>query len=206
MNEDEYLTIDSPQQAEIKIKGSSFIGIAQPITSEIHAKNFITQLSNKYFDASHHCYAYIIGLGISQLTRFSDAGEPSGTAGQPILNVLLGQKLSNVIVVVVRYFGGTKLGKGGLVRAYVNCAFEVIKKCTIVKKYHYQTITIEFEYDLTGAIRRVIDLNKAKIISSTYDQKTKLVVSLRKSFAKEFERKLVEATSGKIAITKDGLP
>ncbi len=203
MTEDEIYTIESQQQAEIKIKGSRFIGIAQPVTSEMEAKNFIAQLSRQYFDSSHNCYAYLIGWNRSQITRFSDAGEPSGTAGQPILKILLGKNLTDVIVVVVRYFGGTKLGTGGLARAYSDCAKQVINRCTIIKKYLSTTVKLEFDYNLTGAVMRVIEAFEAKILFVTYGQKTELSVSLRNSLLKSFEQKLTAATAGKISQSFD---
>ncbi|MBC8183586.1 YigZ family protein [candidate division KSB1 bacterium] len=200
MDEDEYRTIKDRQQAEIKIKGSRFIGTAQPVTAETQAKEFINNISKKYFDASHNCYAYNVGFGQSQISRFNDAGEPSGTAGQPILSTILGKELTDVAVVVTRYFGGTKLGKGGLVRAYSDCTSEVLNKCAVLKKYLKEFLDLDFDYNETGAVMRIINQHEIKIIKTDYDQKTRLKLSIRKSKIRDFERNLIDLTSGKISI------
>ena len=200
MDEDEYLTIQGRKTTEIKVKGSKFIGTIQPAGTEHHALEFVNFISKKYYDATHNCYAYFIGHPPSSITRYSDAGEPAGTAGMPILNVIKGKYLTNVAVVVTRYFGGTKLGKGGLVRAYTECTQQTIEKCTIVKKFIYQRIDIEFDYGLTGHIMRVISSFRAKIDESYHGQHTRLILSIRKSKADNLKQNLIEATSGKIRI------
>ena len=202
MNEDEYLTIKDQQQAEIKIKGSRFIGTALPVSTENQAREFINLISRKHFAASHNCYAYNIGFGQSRISRFNDAGEPSGTAGQPILNTILGNELTDVAVVVTRYFGGTKLGKGGLVRAYTYCASETFNKCTVIKKYIKDFLDLEFDYNKTGPVMRVIDQFDLKILKANYDQKTKIKLSIRKTKIQNFKQCLIELTSGKISINQ----
>ena len=107
---DSYLTVKTAGQVEIKIKGSKFIGQALPCLSEEEAEATLAGIRKKYYDATHHCYAYKIGMGRNQKFRYSDAGEPSGTAGKPIYDQLEGKGLTNLIVIVIRYFGGTKLG------------------------------------------------------------------------------------------------
>ena len=206
MNEDEYLTIKNQQQAEIKIKGSRFIGTAQPVTTENQAKEFIQLISKKYFDASHNCYAYNIGFDQSKISRFNDAGEPSGTAGQPILNTILIKNLTDVAVVITRYFGGTKLGKGGLVRAYSDCASETLNKRNVIKKYIKEFLALEFDYNKTGAVMHIINQYDLKILKANYDQKTKIKLTIRKSKIQDFKQNLVELTLGKISInTEDNL-
>ena len=203
MSDDEYFTIEQQQKAEIKIKGSRFIGTAYPALSEIQAKNVITQISKQYFDASHNCYAYNVGFGSTKISRFNDAGEPSGTAGQPIMNVIHGKNLTNIVLIVTRYFGGTKLGKGGLIRAYSECAQEVLIKCRIIKKYLYKTINLKFDYDLTGPTMRIISQYNIKILNSTYGQQTELKISIRQSFVENFKQDLTELTSGKVIIFRE---
>ncbi len=200
MDEDEYLTVQGGMTTEIKVKGSRFIGTIQPATTEYDALEFINLISKKYYDATHNCYAYLIGHHPTIIARYSDAGEPASTAGMPILNVLNGSYLTNVAVVVTRYFGGTKLGKGGLVRAYTECTQQVIEQCTIKKKYIYERIVIEFDYALTGPIMRVISSFQAKIDESNHGQNTKLILSIRKSKSDNLKQSLIEATSGKINI------
>jgi uncharacterized YigZ family protein len=200
MDEDEYLTIDQEQTAEIKVKGSKFIGSIQPAITEQEASEFISHISKRYHDATHNCYAYLIGHQPLIIARSNDAGEPAGTAGLPILNVIKGKNLTNVAVVVTRYFGGTKLGKGGLVRAYSECAQKAIEQCNIERKYIYERIQLEFDYALTGPIMRVISAFQAKINESLHDQTTKLIVLVRKSIVEKFKLNLIEVSSGKINI------
>lgn len=200
MDDDEFLTIKITQQAEIKIKGSRFIGTAAPVSAEDQAKDFIQKLSQKYYDATHNCYAFKCGLALSEIARYNDAGEPAGTAGLPILKVINGRNLTNVTVVITRYFGGTKLGKGGLIRAYSDCTQAVLDKCNIIKKYIYQSIQLQFDYAITGAVMRIISQFDAKVVDSRYANFTQLNISLRKSKIAEFREELIEITSGKIKI------
>jgi uncharacterized YigZ family protein len=200
MDEDEYLTIQGGRTAELKIKGSRFIGTIKPISTQHDAFEFINFISKKFYNATHNCYAYLIGHHPSKIARYSDAGEPAGTAGPPILNVIKGKGLTNVVVVVTRYFGGTKLGKGGLVRAYTDCTQNVIEQCTVVKKYIYERIELEFDYALTGPVMRVISAFQAKVDESKHGQTTKLILFIRKSWVDNLRQNLIEATSGKINI------
>jgi uncharacterized YigZ family protein len=203
MEEDEFLTIKAKQTAEIKVKGSRFIGTAHPVTTLDETSNYIQQLSNQFYDASHNCYAFQVGQFSSVIARYSDAGEPAGTAGIPILNVLKGKNLTDILIVVTRYFGGTKLGRGGLIRAYSDCATTVLDRCSIIKKYIYKTVNVTFEYDLTGAVMRVIDSNSAIIANSKYDRQTRLTLSIRKGNFESIKSKLIEASSGRIHIEEE---
>ncbi len=200
MDDDEFLTIEQQQAAEIKVKGSTFVGTAGPVNTEQQAADFIQQVSQKFYNATHHCYAYQIGLNPSIIFRMSDAGEPAGTAGVPIFNVIKGKQLTNLAVVVSRYFGGTKLGKGGLSRAYSECTQKVLEGCSIIKKHVYQTLRLEFDYQLTNPVMRAISSFHATIHESSYDQSARLTISLRKSMVENFKLNLIELTSGKISI------
>jgi len=200
MNDDEYLTIEKQQQAEIKVKGSKFIATAAPVNNESEAKAFVLQVSKKYFDATHNCYAYTVGIHPAIISRYNDAGEPAGTAGKPILNVIQGKGLANVAVVVTRYFGGTKLGVGGLIRAYTDCTRTVIDHCAIVKKYIFQKLNLQFDYELTGVVMKTISQFDAKIIDTKYEKQTQLALFLRKSKVDDFQMFLLENTSGKVSI------
>lgn len=200
MDDDEYLTIDQGKTAEIKVKGSKFIGSIDPVTTEHDAFEFINFISQKYYDATHHCYAFQIGYQPSIIARYSDAGEPAGTAGPPILNVIKGKNLTAVVMVVTRYFGGTKLGKGGLVRAYSECAQKTLECCRLVKQYIYERVSVEFDYRLTGPIMRIISSFQAKIHQSEHGQTTKLILLARRSLVEQLKLNLIEATSGRILI------
>ncbi len=198
MLEDEYLTINEIRQAEIKIKGSRFIGTVAHAENEAEARDFISGISKKYHDATHNCFAFVVGFPPHQIVRFNDDGEPAGTAGQPILSVIQGENLNFVAVVVTRYFGGTKLGKGGLIRAYSDCTREVLKQCKIEKRYIYEHVQFLFPYDLTGAVMRTISQFDAKLEESQYTKDTRFHVSVRKSLAEDFKKQLIEITSDKL--------
>jgi len=203
MIQDEFFTIEQGQTAELKIKGSRFIGTAQPVVTEQEAAEFITQISKKFHDATHHCYAFQVGFHSSVIARYNDAGEPAGTAGMPILTVIKGKELTNTAVVVTRYFGGTKLGKGGLVRAYSDCTRLVLEKCPIVKKYFYQNLSLAFDYNLTGNVMRVISQVNGTVLHSSYDTIASVDVAVRLSLVDKVKTNLVDATSGKISIIQD---
>jgi uncharacterized YigZ family protein len=204
MIEDEFLTIERGETSEIKIKGSRFIGTTQPVVTEQEAIDFIAQISKKFHDASHNCYAFQIGCHSSMIARYNDAGEPAGTAGMPILTVIKGKELTDTAVVVTRYFGGTKLGKGGLVRAYSDCTRLALEKCSIVKKYLYQNLRLAFDYNLTGNVMRVISQFNGTVVRSSYDTLARIEVSVRLSVVDKFKTNLVDVTSGKLSIIQDG--
>jgi len=143
--EDEYLTVaNHPVTIETKVKGSKFIGHVFHVLNRPQAESIYSNIRRKYHDATHNCYAYRIS---PDEFRYSDDGEPNGTAGTPIYQVLENKDLVQTIIIVTRYFGGTKLGTGGLSRAYSACAQEVLANTKIEIKVKYRTITIETEYD-----------------------------------------------------------
>ena len=202
MNEDEYFTIgQQQQQAEIKIKGSRFIGTAKSVSSEKQASAFIHSISSQYYNATHNCYAYHVGLESSVISRFNDDGEPAGTAGQPILTVIMGRNLTNVAVVVTRYFGGTKLGKGGLVHAYSECTSLVLEKCSVIRKYLYHNFVLKFDYEFTGPVMHIIGQFNVNVLESNYGEQTGLTLAVRRSLFDEFKQQLTEKTAGNISFT-----
>lgn len=197
---DEFHTIKDPQESEIKVKGSSFIGTASPVQSRDEAEQFLSAIQKKYFDATHHCYAYQTGYGTDLIFRYSDNGEPSGTAGKPIYHVITGRQLTNLIVVVTRYFGGTKLGTGGLARAYSDSAADVLSHCTMVTQIINKTVRIQFPYDETSTVMRLIGSLECKILETKYDTLTEMDVAVRAGKAEDFCVKLIDMTRGKAAI------
>ncbi len=156
-------TIKNNSENEIIINKSRFISKTFKIENESDAKEKIQILSKKYNDATHICFAYIT----NEITRFSDDKEPSGTAGMPILNVIKRNNLNNILVAVIRYFGGVKLGAGGLVRAYSNCASSVIKKSMICKEIKVIKYKISFSYEKQNEVNYL--LKDFEIISKIYD-------------------------------------
>ncbi|MBD3289322.1 YigZ family protein [candidate division KSB1 bacterium] len=197
-SDDEFITIKSKVNAEIKIKGSRFIGTAAPVHSVEKAEQFVQQMKKLYYDATHNCYAFSVYHHDQEITRYSDDSEPAGTAGSPMLAVIQGQELTNLAVVVTRYFGGTKLGKGGLIRAYTDCTKTVLNNAELFKKLIYTKISFTFPYDLTGNVMHLLSQMNGKMITSSYGDRAKLTIKLPKSHAGDFKEQIVEITAGKV--------
>jgi len=165
--DESYLSVRTPVESEIKIEGSTFIANLFPVCEEKEAQSHLTNTRKKFFDATHHCYAYVIGAGRS-LVRHSDDGEPSGTAGVKILSAIQSKKLSDVLLIVTRYFGGTKLGIGGLGRAYYESARKAVDAAEIVTKMLMHVVQIQFGFDQTNAVLHVIHTSGMKILNTEY--------------------------------------
>ena len=155
MFDDTYNIITNSGEGLYKDKGSKFIAQAFPVSSETEAKEGIEDIKKKFHDARHHCYAYMIGPDKSCF-RSNDDGEPSGTAGKPILNQILSKDLTNICVVVVRYFGGTKLGVSGLINAYKSAAREALDQTTVEERTIDEIYSLEFEYPLMNEVMRIL--------------------------------------------------
>ncbi len=149
----EWYTLYKGGTGEIEEKKSRFIATIEPVSSEEEAADFVARMKKKYWDARHNCSAFIIGDN-GQKSRCSDDGEPSGTAGRPMLDVLEGARVTNVCVVVTRYFGGTLLGTGGLVRAYSAAVREGLEDCTVIKKTKGFLVAVKCDYNDYGKIER----------------------------------------------------
>lgn len=183
-------------RGEIIEKKSRFIATVAPVESEEEAVAFIESIKKKYYDARHNCPAFVIGKN-KELTRCSDDGEPSGTAGKPILEVILGAELTNVAVVVTRYFGGTLLGTGGLVRAYTQAVQEGLAACKTATMRYGVTIRIETDYTDLGKIQHLLGNKEIPVISSEYTDKVALTVQLPKEDAPGLIKELTEATAAR---------
>jgi len=155
MFDDTYLTIEEKTQGLYKEKGSRFISFAFPVTKEDEVKDIIKDIKKEYFDARHHCYAYILGHDKAAY-RMNDDGEPSSTAGKPIYGQLLSKDLTNILVVVVRYFGGTKLGVSGLIQAYKQAAIDALNNAKIIEKTVDEIYSVSFEYVLMNDVMKVL--------------------------------------------------
>ena len=201
--EDAYLTLRSDTYTELKVKGSRFIGRAIPVNDRDQAEKQIRQISQKYHDATHNCFAYQIGTGDAVYNRFNDDGEPSGTAGKPILEAIQGRRLTCVLCVVTRYFGGTKLGTGGLARAYSDCAVLALDGAEIVKHFLTTPLQITFPYDMTGTVMHLISDYHVKIVHKEYGPKTNLTLHVRRSQADAFEKDIINATAGKAQTARE---
>jgi len=197
---DSFITIKKPAESEIKIKGSRFIGQVFKCDSEPQAVSILESVRKKFYDATHNCFAYRIGSDNDALFRYSDDGEPSGTAGKPIYDRIEGHNLTNLILIVTRYFGGTKLGTGGLTRAYSEAARSVLEKAGDLEVYITEQISFTVKFPDYGSVERIIHQLEARIVSSDFSDKIKMVVEIRLSLVKKFREAVTDATSGRIEI------
>lgn len=164
-----FLTISSSATGEYKEKGSKFIGLAFPVNTEEDVRARLAEVKKKYFDARHHCYGYVLGADKRKYRAYDD-GEPNHSAGDPILGQIRSGNLTNVLVIVVRYFGGTKLGVGGLVTAYKAAAGEALKYATIIEQQITVAIQFEFAYEVTPVIMKLIKDFELKITRQEFGE------------------------------------
>lgn len=172
-----YLTIASPAEGIYKEKGSKFLAFAYPVHSEIEIKEKIEALRKEYFDARHHCFAWVLGTDKARFRSFDD-GEPNHSAGDPILGKIRSAALTNILVVVVRYFGGVKLGIGGLIGAYKAAAEDVLTNARVIEEHVTEVWTLNFEYETTSEMMRLLKEIDLKILSQDFTDKTQLKISV----------------------------
>jgi uncharacterized YigZ family protein len=177
---DSYKTIQSKSEGTYSELRSKFLAFAHPVTTVDEAMALVEQYQKKYYDARHVCYAHM--LGHERLVfRANDNGEPSGTAGKPILGQINSNELTDILIVVVRYFGGVKLGTSGLIQAYKAAAAEAIAAATIIEKTVDEEITIAFEYPLMNQVMRVVKEEEPAILSQTFDNDCQMTLAIRAS-------------------------
>ena len=186
-------TITSLKEGIYKEKGSKFLSFAIPVSSTDEIKEIVKVYRKRFFDARHIYYAYMLGTERVEF-RANDDGEPSGTAGRPILGQINSRELTNVLVIVVRYFGGILLGTGGLVVAYKEAAANALNQAEIVEKAVEESIQISFEYLLLNEIMRIIKEFDARIVNQYIDNKCSMHFSVRKQNAKQLSQKLEKIT------------
>jgi uncharacterized YigZ family protein len=177
---DIYRTIASESKGLYKDRGSKFMAFAFPVINEDEVKLHVQQLKKKYHDAKHYCYGYRLGTE-NQQYRVNDDGEPSGTAGKPIYGQILSYELTNILIVVVRYFGGTLLGTSGLIHAYREAAKNCLNNATIIKLTVQDELTLRFSYEVMNSIMRVIKEEDAVIIEQHFESDYSLKLNVRKS-------------------------
>lgn len=194
-----YLTVKEPNQAEYIEKKSRFIGYVRPVETEQQALDFIKEIRAKHYDATHNCYAYQIGDN-DQLQRSSDAGEPAGTAGRPILEVIKKQGLKNTCVVVTRYFGGILLGAGGLVRAYSRAAQDGIKAAGVVEKIPAGVLSLTLDYNQWSKVENYLQTHDYQTQDVMYMEKITAQVLVPDECAEVFRADIVEIGNGNIRI------
>ncbi len=197
--QDEYITISGLSRAEIVIKKSKFIGFSTSVDSEPKAIEFVNKIRADFPDATHICYAYSIGLGNKKILRSSDAGEPINSAGKPILTVIESSKFNNIICVVIRYFGGIKLGIGGLIRAYTLVAKESIGNAKPNVCIYSTDLYVKIPNEYIGAVVNLVSRLKGKIVNMKHDSKAEAIINIRSSLISKFEEH-VKAISKDISI------
>lgn len=186
---------------EITEKKSRFIADLKPVTTEEEALAFIEEIRKKYWDARHHCYAYRIGER-NQLVRFSDDGEPAQTAGKPMLDVLAGRDLHDVCAVVTRYFGGTLLGTGGLVRAYSQAVSEGLLNCRILEKRPGVRLSVDTDYNGVGKIQYIAAKREITALNSVYTDRAVFTYMVPEEQLEALKKEITEATAGRALFTQ----
>ncbi len=197
---DTYRVLKNGARVEIKVKGSRFIGETFPVATVAEAEARIAEVRKQAHDATHHCTAYRVGAA-GEHYRYNDDGEPSGSAGPPILRQIDARGLTNTLVVVTRYFGGTKLGVGGLVRAYGAAAAEALDASGIEERVLRVPIRLRFDYADTSPAMHTIERFRAEIMETHYGEATELVAGVRRSEAEAFVEAFTEALGGRGSAT-----
>ena len=183
-----------------KEKGSIFTGQVFPIANSSEAKSILNDVKKKYYDATHHCYAFKCANGDS---KFSDDGEPSGTAGIRLLNAISHFDLTNVLVVVIRYFGGTKLGVGPLGKAYYLSAMEALEKSTKVVKFPAQKVSLGFSFEMVNVVYKLLAEHEIKILGTDYSESVSLSVIIKMEIVEKVKETLTAATSAQLEFVID---
>lgn len=197
----DYRTIEKESSAEIVEKKSRFIAKLYPVSSEEEALEILEKTRKKYWDARHHCWAFVIGEE-QPLERCSDDGEPSGTAGKPILEVIRGEQLRNVLIIVTRYFGGTLLGTGGLVRAYTSSSKEAVMAADIVVKISGYRMKITTDYTGLGKIQYILAQRGITIEETEYTESVVITILIPQDEENSLIKELVEATNAQAQIER----
>jgi len=199
--DDTYLTIKAAAEGVFRDRGSKFLAFAYPITSDAEIKDIVTRLRAEHPKANHHCWAMRLGTDRS-VFRINDDGEPSGTAGRPILNVLLSRDVTNVLLVVVRYFGGTLLGVPGLINAYKQAAMDALNNAAIIDKLVQDVYTLQFAHEQMNDVMRLVKENSLSVLSQQFDNLCTLQISIRKTKVNEVLGKLEKLQGVKISYDK----
>ncbi len=193
--QEQYRTVLEGGVGELEEKKSRFIATVEHVESEEEAAQVIQACRKKYWDASHHCSAYIIGSK-QEIQHCSDDGEPGGTAGRPMLDVLLGGGFCNVVVVATRYFGGTLLGTGGLVRAYSGAAKAGLAASTVIEKKLGRKLLVETDYNSIGKVQYILAVEKVSVLETLYTDRVQTILIIEPARLPSLQKKLTEATAG----------
>lgn len=191
MNSDEYKTLKTEGEGYYTEKRSKFLAFAHHVTSVEEIKDILAGYRKKYYDARHVCYAYMLGLERTEF-RANDDGEPSSTAGKPILGQINSNELTDILIVVVRYYGGVNLGTSGLIVAYREAAADAIAHSEIETRQVEETVTYSFAYPMMNDVMRIVKEMQPRIVSQTYDNTCEIQLSIRKSEAEMLRSKLAK--------------
>jgi len=186
---DTYLTIQDKSEGIYTEKRSKFLAFAHPVETIDEIKDLLTDYKKKYYDARHVCYAYMLGPERTDF-RANDDGEPSSTAGKPILGQINSRELTNILVVVIRYFGGVKLGTSGLIVAYREAAAEALSAAAVIEKTIEETITFTFPYVMMNSVMRVVKELNPRIVEQKYDETCIITLAIKRSMAPMLEERL----------------
>lgn len=198
MTEDTYKTIAAPAESVYTEKRSKFIAIALPVRTLAEIKAYLDEYQKKYYDARHVCYAYMLGAERKEF-RANDNGEPSGTAGKPILGQINSNELTDILVIVVRYFGGIKLGTSGLIVAYKTAAAQALSEAQIIEKTVDEQVTVVFEYPFMNDIMRIVKEESLEILNQSYDMDCVMTLRIRKSQMPRLRMRLEKVETARIS-------
>jgi uncharacterized YigZ family protein len=191
MASDTYQSIERPSEGLYKEKGSKFISFAFPVQNEETIKELLAGIRKEHFSARHCCYAWSLGIG-QERYRVNDDGEPSGTAGRPIFGQIQSHQLTNILLVVVRYFGGTLLGVSGLIQAYKQAASDAISNATIVTRTVEHIIEIQFDYSAMNSLMQLIKEEQLEIVATQFDLQCTIQIRVRSTRLEEIESKIAK--------------
>ena len=202
MAQDSYKTIARPAETTYRQLSSKFLVYAYPVDTEAEIKEYLDALRKRWFDATHHCYAWRLGAKGEQF-RANDDGEPSSTAGKPILGQLLSQEVTNCLVVVVRYFGGTKLGVPGLIAAYKESAALVLSECEIVERTVDVVIDVSFSYIAMNDVMRIVKDMQPKVVNQVFDNLCTMTLSIREGDSEQLIGRLEKVEGATVEVRSE---
>lgn len=200
----DYFTIVAPCEAETRVQASRFIAWLAPAQSRNEAEKLVAARAELFADATHNCYAYRLGTGAQLLAYANDAHEPAGTAGRPMLQVLESRKLTDIVAVVTRYFGGTKLGLGGLIRAYGGALQAAVAQAQLQPLIPTRTFELSYQYDDSASVEKVLRKFEATVLQNEFDAHVRRRVSVPAQHAEEFCALLRDLSAGRAVIHETG--
>jgi uncharacterized YigZ family protein len=195
-NQTDYLSIKESKRDKLLVKGSKFIATAIPVGSEEEAELWIKKIKKEFHDATHHPYAYVLKKG--ELQKSSDDREPSGTAGRQILSAILSQNLKDILVVVTRYFGGVKLGTGGLSKAYYESALRVLQSCVFIQKELREALAIVFPKKYFDSVQMILNKGKVKVKKLAFGDRARMEIEVSEGIISKLKDELMNKTRGEI--------